>query len=1077
MEHRRDLLAILIFIMFIGLTIGYAYLNSSLTIHGSGKIKDAVWDVHFENVQIQEGSVSGDYITKEATIDDDTTVSYQIRLSKPGDYYEFLVDVVNGGTIDAMIESIQSTLGDDPIDQLPAYLKYEIHYEDDVEILPYQLLSSGKTETLKVRLEYNKDITKDDLPETPQELSFKLFVPYIQKDSNAIGVNHPGSLYSLMENLYYSGSNVQKYSGPHKDSFLEDGHQAIYYWNATSSQEAQNIRNNNLNVIFANHCWRIVRTTDTGGVRLLYAGEVEDGQCLSTRSNHVGYDGPATVTLSDSYYYGSRYTYDKDTNLFHLSGDVTTGSMKSGVYTCLSSDSNGTCSTIYYITSNMVSNSYYALKLSGNSRYDIYGNAPYNRFGSSLAHIGYMYNHSYTVERRQNGYYSIYSYGYDIPIANHPEYYYSDSISLSFDDYENAIYSLVNPVQVGSMTDYSDLIGKYMIYNGQNIPAISAACYIIGVDNNQLQCHLLYNGSLDVSMYMGDSYVDNGDGTYTIQDPVLYPFERWMEEVYGKGSSNVPDYSGKYVCLGSSPTCTGLKHMSSKELYGEFNYYGVDVLNTYYASDVRYENGKYILSGDIIKVWDYYNSDVKDSLTTHHYTCFSDSLECSTVMYTLASMTINSSDYFYYMRLSNGNSLDYVMHQMLDADDVNEKSSDMKYAVEAWYKQYMLDYDSYIDDTIMCNDRSVASWGAFSPNSKVFGSSSLYFNHSKSSTASLTCSNITDQFSIYNEKAPLNYKVGLLTAPETGLSRYNPATSSVPTVTTSSTSYHFNHLLLFTNSVDPFFGGYELNHSNGITPVITINSKAKYVRGDGSLENPYLIAKLYKITYDSDLFNIPSDSPAGYTIRLYSDDYYVTSFKLNGELIEGDQFVMPEEDVVITDVQYIPANYSITVNDPAIQVEDTGRYLDTITLLADGYRVMSFDLNGVHVDGNSFVMPAEDVVITNVVKNELVIVESEHNPYPNSLNNVVYYENTFENATSLEVELTYQTEGVSLDWIYLYSDTGTTPINNKKFGGTTKKTETITVNGNYLRIVFRTDVSVNNYYGFKASILPIYGGS
>ncbi len=76
---------------------------------------------------------------------------------------------------------------------------------------------------------------------------------------------------------------------------------------------------------------------------------------------------------------------------------------------------------------------------------------------------------------------------------------------------------------------------------------------------------------------------------------------------------------------------------------------------------------------------------------------------------------------------------------------------------------------------------------------------------------------------------------------------------------------------------------------------------------------------------------------------------------------------------------------------------------------------------------------------------------------------------TFNGTTSLTVTLNYQTESASFDWIYLYDSNGNI-INNKKYGGTTRKTETITVLGNYLKIVFRTDGSGNNYYGFKATI-------
>lgn len=119
-------------------------------------------------------------------------------------------------------------------------------------------------------------------------------------------------------------------------------------------------------------------------------------------------------------------------------------------------------------------------------------------------------------------------------------------------------------------------------------------------------------------------------------------------------------------------------------------------------------------------------------------------------------------------------------------------------------------------------------------------------------------------------------------------------------------------------------------------------------------------------------------------------------------------------------------------------------------------------------------MPLEDVMITEINKIAQVIIESDHNPYANNINNVVYYENTFEGASSLNVELTYQNESTSFDWVYLYDNANSsTPFNNQKYGGSTL-TETLTINSNYLKILFKTDSGGNNYYGFKAVITPNY---
>ena len=57
--------------------------------------------MHFENLAVTSGSVE---TTTPATIAaDTTTINFEVKLEEPGDFYEFEVDMVNGGTIDAMI--------------------------------------------------------------------------------------------------------------------------------------------------------------------------------------------------------------------------------------------------------------------------------------------------------------------------------------------------------------------------------------------------------------------------------------------------------------------------------------------------------------------------------------------------------------------------------------------------------------------------------------------------------------------------------------------------------------------------------------------------------------------------------------------------------------------------------------------------------------------------------------------------------------------------------------------------------------------------------------------------------------
>ena len=176
----------------------------------------------------------------------------------------------------------------------------------------------------------------------------------------------------------------------------------------------------------------------------------------------------------------------------------------------------------------------------------------------------------------------------------------------------------------------------------------------------------------------------------------------------------------------------------------------------------------------------------------------------------------------------------------------------------------------------------------------------------------------------------------------------------------------------------------------------------------------------------------------------------------------------------------IIAEHSITIigNDD-IKYESYNRAKGTkvalISLSGNNY-VTSFKMNGTTINGNEFIMPDTDVTISDIATTPSKIIESAHDPYPNSQDNVIIGEHTFEGAKSLTVILDYQTESTNYDYFLIYdSSSSTTGINdNKKYGGKTRTKETITINSNYIKITFKSDGGGNNYYGLRAIIIPNY---
>ncbi|MCI8588052.1 MAG: BspA family leucine-rich repeat surface protein, partial [Bacilli bacterium] len=235
----------------------------------------------------------------------------------------------------------------------------------------------------------------------------------------------------------------------------------------------------------------------------------------------------------------------------------------------------------------------------------------------------------------------------------------------------------------------------------------------------------------------------------------------------------------------------------------------------------------------------------------------------------------------------------------------------------------------------------------------------------------------------------------------------------------------------------------------------------------------------YTVTINGNSDVTPSSTKAFYgqeiTLNPISKDYKIGSFKLNGTLIEGNKFMMPNANATITDIQLIEGMDIIIQDENSDIVPSPNKAFSGEEIILQStsgtYEIQSFKMNGTLINGNKFIMPDTNVTISDIETIHRAIIESEHNPYPNKLNDKIYGERTFEGATSLNVVLEYQTENVNYDWIYLYDQNGK---QYGKYGGSTKQTETIIIPGNYIKITFKSDGSINDFYGFKATITPIY---
>ena len=257
------------------------------------------------------------------------------------------------------------------------------------------------------------------------------------------GQDEMNLLYNVLKD---DSVHAKKYEGEHNDSYNRESTHDIYHFYATSNTAASQILNKN-NVLFANHCWQMLRTTDTGGIKLLYNGPYdEDKKCQNNRGDHLGFSYEGRYIESGSYYFADNYTYNSNNKKFKLSGNKFSSSWSDSSslinkYTCFSSSENHECSSLYKINEYVGPSNGRVIIYNANVHYAFIGGTKFNDNNRLLASLGYMLDNSknpFTMV----GYHNI----------SGASGYYAKSI-----EYRNNKYYLKDYKKIDVTTDFSDL--------------------------------------------------------------------------------------------------------------------------------------------------------------------------------------------------------------------------------------------------------------------------------------------------------------------------------------------------------------------------------------------------------------------------------------------------------------------------------------------------------------------------------------------------------------------------------------------------------------------------------------------
>ncbi len=759
------------------------------------------------------------------------------------------------------------------------------------------------------------------------------------------------TLYAALKREVVRG-NALKYTGAHQDSMdPSKSTEDIYHYYAANKDKGLEVSNRN-NVLFANICWKMIRTTDTGGVRLLYYGipdtiEVNGESrlnCGEERSEfyHLG-ETRTTLDLNGTYIFAKNYnaTFNGENAAYTLIDDpndpndyksITINSSNAATkiaeivanypYTCASSSSN--CSNLrFYKVDSFVSGT--KVLVYSAVEYHSLGRSEFVPQYNSPAYVGYMYGDAYTEQTLTAT--TTQSLATTQTVLSTTSfaatYKYSKVLNLTG---TSTVYELDNPVLGSDITD-PDYSGYYT-YRSATTVSGAQPYYLAGRNGTgQNYYYVRLSSTRDLASYnlmIGTDLEDNGDNTYTIKNGTSQATEVTPRDWY----SNYASYSGKYTCGTATDTCTSPRYITSATItnftyinvlgkisistertgtqlsgdvetitmkqwyegynttYSNYRYtcgntnttcteanlryiiskastYYTYALNRYFGASVIYEDNVYKLQNTIPLE----NTTSLENLSTHHYTCVSPGLtQCAQVAFVYYYAGSGSMKY---IALDDANitSGEAALEEMLTS---NKTDSAVKREIDIWYENKILntEFESKLDDTIYCVDRSYSTVSGYTFNESGWNSNGGYMNKllyfkEKNVSTDLSCTNLTDRFSVSNNAAHLTYKIGLPSAPEINIINTTYAIDNDGVAWLASPSGFYNDYGASVQLISRLKTGYEISEYNSavglytlfaplmdiidpvqpsdVRPVISLIAGTKYSSGNGSATNPYIV--------------------------------------------------------------------------------------------------------------------------------------------------------------------------------------------------------------------------------------------
>jgi hypothetical protein len=187
-NNKKKFIIMLLFLLMIGLSIGYAVLTQQLTIDNTISYGSMKWDVGFtEVVDLSQHNPPENVILANVEISQDKkslSVACDIGVRTDAVMCSTAVIVSNNSTFDVVLDSIDSGGSPANLSRLNKYLVDQsaivcISIDDCEELVPGYVLKTGESGILGIQYNF-KELTEDILPETDLTINFSVLTYWVE---------------------------------------------------------------------------------------------------------------------------------------------------------------------------------------------------------------------------------------------------------------------------------------------------------------------------------------------------------------------------------------------------------------------------------------------------------------------------------------------------------------------------------------------------------------------------------------------------------------------------------------------------------------------------------------------------------------------------------------------------------------------------------------------------------------------------------------------------------------------------------------------------------------------------------